>query len=103
MFVGTPYCWFLFVGTPTACTLNPSLKPSYVHNSGRALVQGGSTVGAYYTFRDASTAARQDKQIWYVESADDGLHWAAPVGVHANGSAVSSTACRTPRTSARRR
>ena len=86
MWSGTPYCWP--IGSPSSCTLSPSLTPSYVHNAGRALAQGGSTIGAYYTFRDFNTGAREDRQIWYVESADDGLHWAAPVGVYANGTAV---------------
>ena len=82
MFAGTPYCWPL--GNPNPCV---SPQASYVHNSGRVVAQG-ATLGAYYSFRDFATAARQDKQIWYVESADDGLTWSTPVGVYANGNAV---------------
>jgi hypothetical protein len=63
MFSATPYCWPL--GAPNSCTLVPTLKPSYVHNSGRVVAQGIGTLGGYYTFRDFNTAARQDKQIWY--------------------------------------
>ena len=82
MFAGTPYCWPL--SNPNVCV---SPQASYVHNSGR-VIQTGGVVGAYYSFRDFTTAARQDKQIWYVESADDGLTWSAPVGVFADGNAV---------------
>lgn len=81
-FTGTPYCWPL--GNPNPCG---SPQASYVHNSGRVISQGAS-IGAYYTFRDFNTAARQDKQIWFVESADDGLTWTFPVGVFADGNAV---------------
>ncbi len=87
MFSATPYCWPVSGGGPTACTLFPALLASSA-SPGRALAQVGSTIGAYYTFRDFNTGARQDKQIWYVESPDDGLTWAAPVGVYANGNAV---------------
>ncbi|MFO1395622.1 MAG: IPTL-CTERM sorting domain-containing protein [Burkholderiales bacterium] len=82
MFGGTPYCWPL--GNPDPCA---SPQASYVHNSGRVVTQQ-ARLGAYYAFRDIATGARQDKQVWYVESADDGLTWSAPVGVFANGGAV---------------
>jgi hypothetical protein len=82
MFSGTPYCWPL--GNPNPCT---SPQASYVHNSGRVIAQVG-TIGAYYSFRDFTTEARQDKQIWFVESADDGLTWSAPTGMYGNGNAV---------------
>lgn len=88
LFSGTAYCWVLPFGGPSQCTTFPLLKPSYVHNSGRTLRQPDGTVGAYYTFRDFNTAARQDKQIYHAESADDGLTWTAPMGVYANGNAV---------------
>ena len=87
LFTGTPYCWVLPFGGPNQCMAFPLLKASYVHNSGRVLQQG-ALVGAYYTFRDASTAARQEKQIYYVESADGGLTWTGAVGVYANGNGV---------------
>ncbi|MFO1323706.1 MAG: hypothetical protein U1F15_06550 [Burkholderiales bacterium] len=87
LFAGTPYCWILPYGGPNPCTANPALKPSYVHNSGRVAPQGG-TLGAYYTFRDATTAARQEQQIYVVESADNGATWSAPAGVYARGSGV---------------
>jgi hypothetical protein len=88
LFTGTPYCWVLPFGGPNQCLAFPLLKPSYVHNSGRTLQQSGGIVGAYYTFRDAATAARQEKQIYYVESADGGLTWTGAAGVYANGNAV---------------
>lgn len=84
LYTGTPYCWFLVPG----CGSTDPRKPAYVHNVGRTLRQRDGTLGTYYTFRDASTAARLDKQVWYVESADDGATWSAPAGVFANGAAV---------------
>ena len=87
LFTGTAYCWVLPYGGPNQCTAFPSLKPSYVHNSGRVIPQG-SALDAYYTFRDATTAARQDKQIYFVESANDGATWTPAAGVYVNGNAV---------------
>jgi hypothetical protein len=84
LYTGTPYCWSLAPG----CGTTDARKPAYVHNVGRTLRQRDGTLGTYYTFRDASTAARLDMQIWYVESADDGASWSAPVGVFEQGSAV---------------
>src|SRR5450432_2180145 len=71
LFTGTPYCWFLVSG----CGTTDSRIPSYVHNVGRTLRQTDGSLGTYYTFRNASTAARLDKQIWYVESNDNGVNW----------------------------
>ena len=88
LFTGTPYCWVLPFGGPNQCLAFPALLPSYVHNSGRALQQQGGIIGTYYTFRDAATAARRAKQIFYVESADDGATWTGATGVYANGNAV---------------
>ncbi len=87
LFAGTAYCWVLPNGGPNPCTANPAANPSYVHNAGRVAPQGGA-LGAYYTFRDASTGARQERQIFVVESADNGATWSAPAGVYARGSGV---------------
>ncbi len=84
LYAGTPYCWFLAAG----CGTSDARLPSYVHNVGRTLRQADGTLGTYYTFRDASTYIRLDKQIWYVESNDNGATWSAASGVFANGSAV---------------
>ena len=87
LFTGTPYCWMLPNPGANQCGAFPALTPAYVHNSGRTLSQGG-VLGAYYTFRDWTTAARLEKQIYYVESANDGVTWSAPAGVYANGNSV---------------
>jgi hypothetical protein len=87
LFGTTPYCWVLPGGGPNQCTTFPTRTPSYVHNSGRVAMQGAA-LGAYYTFRDWNTGARLAKQIYYVESGNDGLAWSAPTGVYANGDAV---------------
>jgi hypothetical protein len=85
LFSGTPYCWFLIAG----CGTTDPRVPAYVHNVGRTLRQTDGTLGTYYTFRNASTAARLDKQIWYVESNDNGVNWSPPAGVFADGNAIS--------------
>ncbi len=84
LYAGTPYCWFLASG----CGTSDPRTPAYVHNVGRTLRQTDGTLGTYYTFRDATTAARLDKQIWYIESGDNGVTWSAPAGVFADGSAI---------------
>lgn len=80
LYAGTPYCWFL---DATCGNADPRI-PAYVHNVGRTLRQSDGSLGTYYTFRNATTYARQDQQIWYVESTDNGANWSAPVGVFAN-------------------
>lgn len=84
LYAGTPYCWFL----DPACGASDPRLPAYVHNVGRVLRQDAGTIAAYYSFRDATTYARVDKQIWYVESSDDGATWTAPTGVFADGDAI---------------
>ena len=59
-----------------------------MHNYGRTLEQGGGVLGSYYAFRDWSTYARREKQLWYIESANDGTSWEAPQALFTNGSAV---------------
>jgi hypothetical protein len=84
LFTGTPYCWLV---DPNCGASDPRI-PSYVHNVGRTLRQSDGTLGTYYTFRRAD-ASRLDKQIWYVESNDNGATWSAPAGVFADGSLLS--------------
>ncbi|MEO8802747.1 MAG: hypothetical protein ABI304_04615 [Rudaea sp.] len=81
LFNGTPYCWFLNSG----CGTTDSRIPAYVHNVGRTLRQADGSLGMYYTFRNGATYMRQDQQIWYIDSIDDGQTWSTPVGVFANG------------------
>jgi len=83
LFTGTPYCW----GLAAACGTTDPRIPAYVHNVGRTLRQADGTLGTYYAFRHWD-GSRMDKQVWYVESADDGATWSDPVGVFADGSAV---------------
>ena len=87
LFTGTTYCWMLPNPGANQCAAFPAATPAYVHNSGRTLPQG-ATLGAYYTFRNWTTAARLEKQIYYVESANDGLTWTGAAGVYANGNGV---------------
>lgn len=84
LFTNTPYCWF----TQPSCTMGGLRTPAYVHNVGRTLRQTDGTLGTYYTFRDPTTSARLDKQIWYVESTNNGATWSLPAGVFTNGNAI---------------
>jgi hypothetical protein len=84
LYTGTPYCWFLVA----SCGTTDPRIPAYVHNVGRTLRQTDGSIGTYYTFRNASTSARLDKQIWYVESNDNGVNWSPPAGVFASGNAI---------------
>jgi len=83
LFAGTPYCW----GLDPACGNTDPRIPAYVHNVGRTLRQADGTLGTYYAFRHWD-GSRMDKQIWYVESGDNGVTWSAPAGVFADGNAV---------------
>ncbi len=62
--------------------------PAYVHNVGRTLRQSDGTLASYYTFRNATTYARTDKQVWSVASTDNGATWSAPAGVFAYANAL---------------
>lgn len=83
LFNGSPYCWGL---DPNCGNSDPRI-PAYVHNVGRTLRQLDGSLGTYYTFRHWD-GSRADKQIWYVESDDNGGTWSDPAGVFSDGSAV---------------
>ena len=59
-----------------------------VHNVGRTLKQADGTLATYYTFRNAVTYARVDKQVWFVHSGDNGATWSTPAGVFSDGNAL---------------
>ncbi|MEO7013032.1 MAG: hypothetical protein ABIR27_11760 [Dokdonella sp.] len=84
LYIGTPYCWIL---DPICGNADPRI-PAYVHNVGRTLRQSDGTLASYYNFRNGVTYARTDKQVWSVSSADNGATWSAPVGVFADGNAL---------------
>ena len=84
LYVGSPYCWFL----DPNCGHSDTRIPAYVHNVGRTLRQADGNLVSYYSFRNATTYARVDKQIWSVSSSDNGATWSAPTGVFADGGAL---------------
>lgn len=86
LFTGTPYCWFL---DPNCGSMADPRTPAYAHNVGRTLRQSDGTLGTYYTIRDATTYARIDDQVWYVESGDNGATWSNPVTLFADPTAFS--------------
>lgn len=78
-FAGTGLCWF---GCSTTA------NQSYLHNYGRTLDQGGTTLGTYYSLRAFPSGARTGKQLWYIESSDSGTSWGTPTALFTNGAAV---------------
>ena len=59
----------------------------YVHNAARVLANPDGTLGIVYSVRDCATGARVAAELFYAESADNGLHWSPPVGIF-NGTPV---------------
>ncbi len=53
----------------------------YIHNAARVLANPDGTLGIVYSIRDCATGARVAAQLFYTESADNGLSWGAPVGI----------------------
>ena len=78
---------------PFALALNcfdtppPGTPSFYVHNDARVLANPDATLGIIYSIRDCATGARVAPQLFYAESADNGLTWVAPVGIF-SGAAV---------------
>ena len=53
---------------------------TYVHNDARVIDNGNGTLGWFFTLRNCD-GSRKSQQIYYMESADGGLTWSAPVGI----------------------
>jgi hypothetical protein len=53
---------------------------TYVHNDARVLDNGDGTLGWVFTLRNCD-GSRKAQQIYYMQSADNGLTWSAPVGI----------------------
>jgi hypothetical protein len=53
---------------------------TYVHNDARVLDNGDGTLGWVFTLRNCD-GSRKSQQIYYMQSADSGLTWSAPVGI----------------------
>jgi hypothetical protein len=53
---------------------------TYVHNDARVIDNGDGTLGWIFTLRNCD-GSRKAQQIYYMESADGGLTWSAPVGI----------------------
>lgn len=61
---------------------------AYVKNEGRTLAQEG-TLGTYYSLRrDSAGTPPWAKQLYYVESSDNGQSWGMPQEIFADGNAV---------------
>jgi hypothetical protein len=57
----------------------------YVHNDARVLANTDGTLGIVYSVRDCVSGARVIPQLYYAESADNGVGWGAPVGIFSGG------------------
>src|SRR5271154_4493631 len=53
---------------------------TYVHNDARVIDNGDGTLGWIFTLRNCD-GSRKSQQIYYMQSADNGLTWSAPVGI----------------------
>jgi hypothetical protein len=53
---------------------------AYVHNDARVIANGDGTLGFFYTLRNCD-GSRKSQQIYYMESADNGLTWSAPASI----------------------
>jgi hypothetical protein len=53
---------------------------TYVHNDARVIANGDGTLGWIFTLRNCD-GSRKSQQIYYMQSADNGLTWSAPVGI----------------------
>ena len=53
---------------------------AYVHNDARVIANGDGTLGFFFTLRNCD-GSRKSQQIYYMESADNGLTWSTPVGI----------------------
>lgn len=53
---------------------------TYVHNDARVLDNGDGTLGWVFTLRNCD-GSRKSQQIYYMQSADNGLTWSAPIGI----------------------
>jgi hypothetical protein len=59
----------------------------YVHNSARVLDNGDGTLGWFFSLRNCD-GTRHDAQVYYMESADGGQSWSAPVGIFAGAATI---------------
>ena len=53
---------------------------TYVHNDARVMDNGDGTLGWVFTLRNCD-GSRKSQQIYYMESADNGMTWSAPIGI----------------------
>ena len=53
---------------------------TYVHNDARVIDNGDGTLGWIFTLRNCD-GSRKSQQIYYMQSADNGLTWSNPVGI----------------------
>jgi hypothetical protein len=53
---------------------------TYLHNDARVIDNGDGTLGFFFTLRNCD-GSRKSQQVYYMESADNGLTWSSPTGI----------------------
>jgi hypothetical protein len=53
---------------------------TYLHNDARVIDNGDGTLGFFFTLRNCD-GSRKSQQIYYMESANNGISWGTPVGI----------------------
>jgi hypothetical protein len=70
-------------------TIDPmDAAAAYVNNAARTLAQADTSLGTFYALRTYPDGSRVSKQLFYVESTNNGVSWTSPVGLFANGDLV---------------
>lgn len=82
------------VATPLASLGIPDCSQAggaYVHNSARVVDNGDGTLGFFFALRNCD-GSRRDFQVYYMESADNGLTWGTAVGIFAGAPTIGGNA-----------
>jgi len=64
---------------------------AYIHNGARVVDNGDGTLGFFFTIRNCD-GSRYADQVYYSESADNGLTWSNPAGIFAGGVTIGGNA-----------
>lgn len=64
---------------------------AYIHNGARVVDNGDGTLGFFFTIRNCD-GTRYADQVYYSESADNGLTWSAAVGIFSGSVTIGGAA-----------
>lgn len=60
---------------------------AYIHSGARVIANGDGTLGFFFTLRNCD-GTRYADNVYYSESADNGVSWSNPVGIFAGGVSI---------------